>query len=535
LPCRSGLWLGVIPLTESQDDWKARYKGLARENERLQHDLSEQQKRIRSLSGQLVVGLRGRNSALDADLDQLHQLLKNKQGGEGLDKVYRDIEKHVRRLDAQHQSVARDIRVAIERWLAQLRDLSHSESFSNLLKNVERRLPDTSEHLYKLSSLLLEMIELQKGLLPAIKDSDLPAFSLSGTGGDDAVDLELLVSQIASEMLQLIEALNVEGSGLELARGLIQRIEAGLKATDIPGVMSDLVRLTRLSAGLEHQEFENYLLNLNEQLTFVQQFLAQNHSDQQQSYLVHQQLDQRVRQDVTKLSHSMRESQDLQTLKRAVASQLRSIMQTMDEYRQREDERESRMQQRYESLLQKVDQMESEAARVKSRMEEEQLRARTDPLTGLPNRSSYDDYLRKELGRWERYGTTFSVAVIDLDLFKMINDRFGHLAGDKVLRLVARVLRQQLRGSDFIARYGGEEFVIVFPSTAVQDARAAADKLREAVISSPFNFKGEPVQVSASIGITQVVVGDDSDQLFARADQALYAAKGQGRNQVVCN
>ena len=102
-------------------------------------------------------------------------------------------------------------------------------------------------------------------------------------------------------------------------------------------------------------------------------------------------------------------------------------MQTMDEYRQREDERESRMQQRYESLLQKVDQMESEAARVKSRMEEEQLRARTDPLTGLPNRSSYDDYLRKELGRWERYGTTFSVAVIDLDLFKMINDRFGHL------------------------------------------------------------------------------------------------------------
>lgn len=522
-------------MTDNQEDWKGRYKELTRENAQLQYDLAEQQRRLRGFSGQLAIGLRGRSSELDAELDQLLLLVKDPKSGNRLDKVLSRVERQVKQIDDQHTAVTRDIRSVIERWLAQLQDLNQSESFSNLLRNVERRLPATAEHLHQLSSLLMEMIDLQKGLLPSALSQDSPTFSLSNDPSDPAVDLELLVSQIAAEMLKLIEALSIEEEGLELARSLIQRIENGVSANSVPELLAELVRLARMSAGVEHEEFENYLLTLNEQLNYMQEFLAQNHQDQRQCYRLQQQLDKRVRQDVSKLSNSVRESQDLSTLKRAVATQLHSIVQAMDEYRQREDQRESRMQQRYESLQQKVEQMELETARVKSRMEEEQLKARTDPLTGLPNRASYDDHLAKELARWQRYGNAFSVAVVDLDLFKRINDQYGHLAGDKVLRLVARVLRKQLRNSDFVARIGGEEFVIIFPETPVADAVAATDKLRVAIASSPFNFKGVPVPVTMSIGVTQIQPGDDAEQLFTRADEALYRAKGNGRNQVVHN
>ena len=123
--------------------------------------------------------------------------------------------------------------------------------------------------------------------------------------------------------------------------------------------------------------------------------------------------------------------------------------------------------------------------------------------------------------------------MVDLDRFKRINDEYGHLAGDKVLRLVARVLQRNLRGSDFIARYGGEEFVLIFPSTGKRDSLVAADKLREAVKASPFNFKGEPVMVTASFGVAEVQPDDDAETLFGRADCALYRAKEGGRDRVI--
>ncbi|MBV1789242.1 GGDEF domain-containing protein [Marinobacterium sp. D7] len=514
-----------------QDDWKQKYKELAQECEVLQQQVDAAQTLNRTLSNQLALGVRGQSAALDVELDQLRDLVQKSAGGSQFDKALARVERQIKLLDDQRLSVSGDIRNAFERWLGQLRGLSQSEAFANLLKSAARRVPDASEHLYKLSSLLLEMVELQKGLLP--RSTEEQSFALNHGNQEDSLDLELLESQVAEEMLKLIEALNVQSSGVALARQLIERIESGLKIAEIGEVMVDLVKLARLSAGLEHQEFENYLLNLNEQLAYVQNFLSHSQDEERLAFEAHQHFDREVRQNVSKLHQSVKSSNDLPSLKQAVSQQLNSIVQSMDQYRLRESEREKRMQVRYESLLEKVEQMEAETSRVRSRMEEEQLRARTDPLTGLPNRVAYDDQLKDTMGRWERYQTPFSVAVIDLDRFKEINDAYGHLAGDKVLRLVARVLQRNLRSSDFIARYGGEEFVVIFPSTVDADARAAAEKLRDAVAKSPFNFHGEPVTVTASIGVAEVSNGDDDDKVFARADSALYKAKEQGRNKVV--
>ncbi|NRA25098.1 MAG: GGDEF domain-containing protein, partial [Oleispira sp.] len=154
-------------------------------------------------------------------------------------------------------------------------------------------------------------------------------------------------------------------------------------------------------------------------------------------------------------------------------------------------------------------------------------------LTGLPNRESYQQRIVQEIHRIERYGGSLSLMVCDIDLFKRINDNYGHLAGDKVLKIIARSLQSNLRDSDFIARFGGEEFIVLMPETSAEEAKFVADKLRKKIEESPFNFKKEPVQITISFGISEFSQGESLEEVFQRADKALYKAKENGRNQVM--
>ena len=123
--------------------------------------------------------------------------------------------------------------------------------------------------------------------------------------------------------------------------------------------------------------------------------------------------------------------------------------------------------------------------------------------------------------------------VCDVDYFKKVNDDYGHLAGDKVLRIIAKTLRTRLRKTDFIARFGGEEFVILMPETQQDQALNVAEGVREAIASCPFHFKEQPVSITTSFGIAEFFKGDNGEKVFSRADRALYQAKEEGRNRCV--
>jgi len=163
----------------------------------------------------------------------------------------------------------------------------------------------------------------------------------------------------------------------------------------------------------------------------------------------------------------------------------------------------------------------------------------TDPLTGWNNRRYLEARLREEIARSRRSGSPIACLMIDVDHFKSVNDRFGHLAGDEVLRGVARRIARQVRGSDVAARYGGEEFVILLPGTDAHAAAALAERIRAAVAERPFELGGgrEPLPVTVSVGVAEhgpvsPEGADAGEALLARADAALYAAKSGGRNMV---
>ncbi len=162
-----------------------------------------------------------------------------------------------------------------------------------------------------------------------------------------------------------------------------------------------------------------------------------------------------------------------------------------------------------------------------------------DPLTGLYNRRHLDERLASELAAADRHGRALSLLMIDIDHFKAVNDAHGHLAGDEALKMVAFVLRGAVRKEDVLARYGGEEFVVIARETALEGARALAERIRRAVERSHCTWQGDRLGVTVSVGVTAsakitgYVPGRTDRALVETADRALYAAKAQGRNCVV--
>ena len=165
----------------------------------------------------------------------------------------------------------------------------------------------------------------------------------------------------------------------------------------------------------------------------------------------------------------------------------------------------------------------------------QQLRhaATHDPLTGLLNRGALLELEEGELARSRRTGDPVSVAMMDLDRFKGINDRHGHLAGDEVLREVARRIRRTLREYDLCGRYGGEEFLLIFPGTSAFEAAQVCERLRSRIGETPLEHQGESLSLTASFGVAEYDRVGSLDSLNGLADEALYRAKQEGRDRVI--
>ena len=155
-----------------------------------------------------------------------------------------------------------------------------------------------------------------------------------------------------------------------------------------------------------------------------------------------------------------------------------------------------------------------------------------DPLLGLSNRQALDMALKREVAFAKRNRTDLSLLVIDIDFFKLINDSYGHYAGDQILIEISKRLKNLHRESDMIFRYGGEEFVILLPHTNLKGSIQAAERICLKTAEKPFLYEKKMIPITVSIGVATHVGTENSEHFFTRADGALYTAKSKGRNQV---
>ncbi|MGO1499839.1 MAG: GGDEF domain-containing protein [Marinobacter sp.] len=179
-----------------------------------------------------------------------------------------------------------------------------------------------------------------------------------------------------------------------------------------------------------------------------------------------------------------------------------------------------------------------EASRLKARNEllglalAHEHAAKTDELTGLSNRRDILNRLSEEFSRYQRSGRHFSIALIDLDLFKNINDQYGHSAGDAALKQFTNLVRSVIRQPDVAARWGGEEFLLLLPDTSLIPALTLAERLRREVANASFSFHGQNLPVTMSAGVCSIAQIDSIDNMLKQADIQLYSAKGAGRNRI---
>ncbi len=187
------------------------------------------------------------------------------------------------------------------------------------------------------------------------------------------------------------------------------------------------------------------------------------------------------------------------------------------------------------SLKQMLDETKSEVESLRKELEKTKREATIDPLTGLKNRRAFEVEMQQHLGSAGKLNDNLCLIMVDIDHFKKINDNYGHLFGDKVLKSVAAVLMSNLKGKDTVARIGGEEFAILLGDTKLKIAEIVAENLRYAVHTSRVMKAdtGEMLEkVTVSMGVTVYQKGETSDKFMDRADKALYKSKRDGRNKV---
>lgn len=523
----------------------------------------------------------GVDRTLDVHLRELRKVLRESATPSVLEQLFNQIENAVLKLDSRRKQGHENVLQAVENMVDALLETKPSRNLSSQLKKISKQANDKLNAPDEQGELFSDLARLQKEVLQALQpdaekkpetgffkklfgagadestadksdtkvdikaaerygadadDSDLGQAPRKFERASDALDTyeaEVIRERVAGVVFALLDQLNVPPALARREEAIREKLRQGFSWPEFPETLSETFSLITGSRALAQRDFENFLLSLNSRLEDVQSFLTRSKLGQDQAQEASARLQTDVRDHIALIQDSIQSTDDIGMLKANVRSKLDSILSSIDRYKGDEISRGTDLVAQIEALSSRMAAMEAEATLLRKTVEQQRENALKDALTQLPNRQALNDYLDKEFARWQRYGNPLSLVILDVDHFKKINDNYGHLAGDKVLKIVAREISKRIRSADFMARYGGEEFVIIMPETKEDDAMLAVDKAREYLSTVPFHFKEKRVSVTASFGVTQFKEGDTIELAIARADKALYQAKHEGRNRVV--
>jgi len=341
------------------------------------------------------------------------------------------------------------------------------------------------------------------------------------------------VSNALLQLMRVAEEPNDNDSNRALWNTLSARFSRPLEAPElVPSLDSLRALLGDACVGKMHS-FEQFLSVLDDRLAASLTQLEDTRDLESRRASFNQGLKGNLESRMAEMREAIDRTEQIDDLRQEMHGGIDSITKDLEEARNNERELEIEFERHLEQLINRVSRLEHESRQLETMLHEHRQLAMTDSLTQLPNREALSVRLETELGRFARYGHPLTVAVCDVDHFKMVNDTFGHLGGDEVLRRIAGLLRKRLRDVDLVARYGGEEFVIVMPETAVENALTVLESLRAGVEEMLITYDDKNVSVTASFGVSVAEADDTAHKIIQRADAALYLAKNRGRNRIV--
>lgn len=536
-------------LDNSTDDkWKKKYLQSLEEIEKKEEQWIDSEKNLRALISHLTNAADTSSAKLNQQLSVLRDAVNKGIPANKLKKAIDEVSDSILGLNAIREKNKKEKNKQLISLIEKIKPAGKIEpkliklagkvSKADTEKDVSPLINDLAKLLvYGLSltdkskgkgflSSLLSKDESKKEELNAAKNEQIEDVNFTD---NNKINLDNAIKSLVSLLEKMILPADLQVEANLIKRQLSQSIDEDIFLSSLEktvGITADV--LARVKK--EKKEIEDFLKQLTNRLHELDKDIRETSRIRELTHLHGKEMTDGMKTEIQTIEQGISNIDDFEELKTSIQSRVILLRNHVDTFILKEGEKDNEAEKVIQQLKNQVLAMEQEADELKEQIEKERQQTLRDVLTEIPNRLAYDERLSMELANFRRNNTSFVLVVWDIDLFKKVNDIYGHAAGDQVLKLVASILNKNMRETDFIARYGGEEFVSVLPDTDIKGAQLITDKLRELIATSKFHFREESVKVTVSSGFAQVKVNEDGESLFIRADKALYKAKESGRN-----
>ncbi|RUO44371.1 GGDEF domain-containing protein [Aliidiomarina taiwanensis] len=473
---------------------------------------------ITKFVGQLSHALRGVSGDIDQHLSKIQSTLQSTTRLDDIMPVMEHVDMLLRKEGAQLQ---RDLQESHQTALSAAKQLQQTQGLPQSVRlQVRDLLCEIEEPAYSIQHYLPCLNKLLALYQQSLK--------LPPKADDQASN-----ATIKEELINLLSFLELSGNSELKLKSIQQQLMGQVSSEQLSLLCVQIIRIIVQSMNEERRSAQAFLLSLDEVLNTVSSCVSFALNDSKDAQKQHQFIDNKLDKELTALAQSTRAASSLAELKSQVSSHMVLLVSMLNEKKSLIEENNRKLTTDLAKAQARIAELESAAEAYKDKLNQQRSKSLQDPLTRLPNRAAFDERLKLEFNRWQRYGTPLAIAIADIDNFKDINDTYGHIAGDKTLQVISSMLKKSLRATDFVARYGGEEFVILLPQTEAADLAEPLQKTKNKIQAIPFKFKDNDIRITISIGAAVFSSNDAINSAFERADKALYAAKKDGRNKVV--
>nr|WP_159063759.1 GGDEF domain-containing protein [Thaumasiovibrio occultus] len=347
----------------------------------------------------------------------------------------------------------------------------------------------------------------------------------------ELIDKDLQLS-LSNELQHLITELDFDGQFGDQLLDIRNQLLLGVDSEKLMSIALQVIRLVLDGTHAERQASQQFLTSINQDLASLKHSTSKTLEHSESVVANHSELNAELSRVGQNLQVVVQDPTNMQAMVKQVGDAQQAIQALVERNRALEKHQQTLID-RIQFNESRLQQLCDQTADYRRRLNDQERKVFLDHLTKVYNRAALADRLDHEYKRWLRHQHPLCIAFVDLDHFKDINDSYGHSAGDKALKIIARTIFRNMPDTDFVARYGGEEFVLIMPEREKNILTEQLNQIREAIAALPFKFRDRSVSISASIGATLFTESDTPQQVLDRADRALYDAKDSGRNRLI--
>jgi diguanylate cyclase (GGDEF)-like protein len=400
---------------------------------------------------------------------------------------------------------------------------------------------DSKDALIQYVPLLSQLLSFYDQVLKSKVDGEIPKQGLLAANNPALKPTKApLTTEVNAFDISIIEKLSVSVGGLSLSKehsnellNIQKKLKSDKSRDEILDHVIDIFDVIAADFKAEQSSAKNFLNSLSATLSAVQSAVKETVTSQKTSQKTNEKINQKLQSQLIDMTGTVEKALSLDQVKDDINEKLKFIANTLEQKSSFELQSHQQISEKLNEMSNKVQQLEQQSQLFEEKLAEQQRKSMQDALTKLANRAAFDEYFAKAMVRFHHKPFQLALVVIDIDNFKLINDNYGHTAGDKTLQVIANTIVKNVKNDVFVGRYGGEEFVLIYTKTEAQALKAELNALNKYVARLPFKFKQNKVSITLSMGATHIKTEDNIHIAFERADQAMYLAKKQGKNQVV--